>query len=68
MSKMNKALIIIGVVLLALAIIAGVFTTTQTQFFGLYTTSSIPYTAYAIPLLVGGVVLIIAGAFTGKKK
>jgi uncharacterized membrane protein YdcZ (DUF606 family) len=64
---MNKVLIIIGVVLIAIGIVAGVFTTTQTHLFGLYTTSSIPYAAYAIPLFVGGIVLIIVGAAAGKK-
>jgi uncharacterized membrane protein YdcZ (DUF606 family) len=65
---MSKLLIIIGIVLLVLGIIAGVFTTTQSQLFGLYTTSSIPYVAYTIPLLVGGLVLIIVGVVIAKKK
>jgi len=65
---MNKSLIIIGVVLLAIGIVAGIFTTTQSHLFGLYSTSSIPYAAYTIPLFVGGIVLIIVGAVTGKKE
>lgn len=65
---MKKSLVTIGVVLLAIGIIAGVFTTTQTHLFGLYSTSSIPYAAYMVPLLVGGIVLIIIGAMTGKKE
>ena len=65
---MNKYLIIIGVVLLVIGIVAGIFTTTQSQFFGMYNTTSIPYAAYMIPLLVGGIVLIIVGAFVGKKE
>lgn len=65
---MNKSLIIIGVVLLAIGIVAGVFTTTQSHLFGLYSTSSIPYAAYMIPLLIGGIVLIIVGVVTGKKE
>lgn len=65
---MKKSLIISGVVLLVIGIIAGIFTTTQSQLFGLYTTSSIPYAAYMIPLLVGGIVLIIIGVVIGKKE
>ena len=65
---MNKSLIIIGVVLLVIGIVAGIFTTTQSHLFGLYSTSSIPYAAYMIPLLIGGVVLIIVGVVTGKKQ
>jgi uncharacterized membrane protein YdcZ (DUF606 family) len=65
---MNKALIIIGVVLLAIGIVAGVFTSTQSHLFGLYSTTSTPYAAYMIPLLIGGIVLIIVGAVVGKKK
>ena len=65
---MNKALIIIGVVLLAIGIVAGVFTSTQSHLFGLYSTTSTPYAAYMIPLLIGGIVLIIVGAVAGKKK
>ena len=65
---MNKYLIIIGGILLVLGIAAGVFTTTQSQLFGLYTTSSIPYESYAIPLFISGTVLIIVGAVTGKRE
>ncbi len=64
---MNKPLIVIGVILLAIGIVAGIYTTTQEQLFGLYTTSTIPYAAYMIPLVIGGIVLMIVGALTGKK-
>jgi uncharacterized membrane protein YdcZ (DUF606 family) len=64
---MNKSLIIIGVVLLAIGIAAGIYTTTQEQFFGLFTTSTIPYAAYMAPLIVGGIVLMIVGAVAGQK-
>ncbi|MEK6849350.1 MAG: hypothetical protein AABY01_02145 [Nanoarchaeota archaeon] len=65
---MNKPLIIIGVVLLVIGIVAGIYTTSQDQLFGLYTTSSIPYAVYMVPLVVGGIVLMIFGAITGKKE
>ncbi|PIU29826.1 hypothetical protein COT07_04105 [Candidatus Woesearchaeota archaeon CG07_land_8_20_14_0_80_44_23] len=65
---MNKSLIIIGIVLLVIGIVAGAFITTQSHLFGLYTTTSTPYAAYMIPLLVGGIILIIVGALTGKKE
>jgi hypothetical protein len=66
--KTNKYLIIIGVVLIAIGLFAGAFTTTESQLFGLIDVSSIPYEAYAIPLFVGGIVLIIVGGVLGAKK
>jgi hypothetical protein len=34
----------------------------------LYSTTSTPYAAYMIPLLIGGIVLIIVGALIKNKK
>ena len=65
---MNKSLITIGIVLLVIGIGAGIFTVTRTHLFGMVTTSSIPYAAYMIPLLIIGIVLIIIGVVTGGKK
>jgi uncharacterized membrane protein YdcZ (DUF606 family) len=62
---MNK-LIIIGIILIVIGILAGIYTTTQTHIFGI-TSTAIPYAAYAIPLYVGGIVLIIVGALQHRK-
>jgi uncharacterized membrane protein len=63
---MNKTLLIIGFVVLILGIAATFYseTTTESHLFGLYSTSSTsnPYSAFSIPLLVGGIVLIIVAA------
>ena len=70
---MNKTLLVIGIIILALGIFANVFsvTTPQSHLFGLYSTSSSsnPYSIYSVPLLIGGIVLIIVGAVMkeGKK-
>ena len=69
---MNKSLIIIGIIVLALGIFANVYsvTTTQSHLWGLYSTSntSIPYSTYSIPLLIGGLILIIVGAIIKESK
>jgi hypothetical protein len=65
---MNKSLIIVGVVFLVIGLAAGVFTVTQSHLFGLFSTSSIPYAPYMIPLLIVGIVLIIIGAGTRGEK
>jgi len=65
---MNKTLVLIGAVLVIAGVIAGAYSVSQSQMFGMFTTSSIPYQNFAIPLIVGGVVLIIAGIFTGPKE
>lgn len=63
---MNKTLLIIGIVVLALGILANVYstTTTESHLFGLYSTSSTsnPYSNYSVPLLIGGIILVIVGA------
>lgn len=68
---MNKTLLIIGIVILALGIFANIYseTTTQSHLFGLYSTSSVsnPFSDYSFALLIGGVILIIVSAVGGKK-
>ena len=62
---MNKALIIMGVIVLIIGIAANIYsvTTSESHFFGLFSTTntSIPYVALAIPLVVGGMVLVLVG-------
>ncbi len=62
----SSALITIGAFLLVLGIVAVIFTTTQSSFFGLYNISSNPYEIYAIPLFIGGILLIVVGAAMTK--
>lgn len=65
----SNSLIIIGVILLFIGIFSGAFTTSQSHLWGLYSTNSTPYQSYMIPLLIGGIVLIIVGAvMKGSKK
>jgi hypothetical protein len=65
---MNKLVLIIGIVLVALGIISGLYKTEEKQLFGLVTTTQTPYEAYLIPLLIGGIILIIVGAVLKKEK
>ena len=70
---MNKTLMIIGIIVLILGIFSNVYsiTNTESQLFGLYSTSSTsnPYASYSIPLLIGGVILLIVGVvMKGSKK
>ncbi len=65
---MKKALIWVGVVFLVLGILAGVVRTEEEQAFGLFSTTSTPYVPYMIPLLLAGIILIIVGAFVGRKE
>jgi hypothetical protein len=62
---MNKTLLIIGIIALVLGILAQIYsvTTTEDYVFGLFTKSitTQPYDYLAIPLIVGGAVLIIVG-------
>ena len=62
----NKALIAIGIVLLVAGFLAMnyVETTTQEHFWGWFQTSQSdkPYANLAIPLMIGGIVLVIVGA------
>lgn len=65
---MNKILIYAGIIVLVLGILAGVYSVDQTALFGLISFTTAPYQAYMLPLIVVGVVLVIAGYFTGGKK
>lgn len=64
-----KGLIITGVILVALGVVVGVFQTSQSHLFGYFQTTSKPYQSYMVPVIVGGLVLIIVGvAFSGLRR
>jgi len=65
---MNTILVAIGVVVAIIGLIAGALVITTPQLFGLVTTSSTPYAQYMIPLIIGGIVLVIVGALVPSKK
>ena len=65
---MNRILIAIGIVVAIMGVIAGALVITTPQLFGLVTTSDTPYAQYMIPLIIGGLVLIIVGAVIPSKK
>jgi hypothetical protein len=65
---MNVILVGIGVVVAIIGLIAGALVITTPQLFGLVTTSSTPYAQYMIPLIIGGIVLVIVGALVPSKK
>jgi len=65
---MNRILIAIGIVFTIIGVIAGAIVITTPQLFGLVTTSDTPYAQYMIPLIIGGIVLIIVGAVIPSKK
>jgi len=65
---MNRILIAIGIVVVIIGLVAGALVITTPQLFGLVTTSSTPYAQYMIPLIVGGIVLIIVGVVIPNKK
>jgi membrane-bound ClpP family serine protease len=65
---MNRILIAIGIVVVIIGILAGAVVITTPQLFGLVTTSDTPYAQYMIPLIIGGIVLIIVGAVIPSKK
>ena len=62
---MNKTLVIFGTIVVIIGVIANIYTetTSQSQFFGLYSTtnSAKPYATLAIPLIIAGIVLLIVG-------
>ena len=64
---MKTAIIVIGIVILLLAALSYSYavTETDTYFWGLFKETDVerPYSNFAIPLFVGGLVLIIIGAF-----
>jgi len=64
---MNVILVAIGVVVAIIGVIAGALVITTPQLFGLVTTSDTPYAQYMIPLIIGGLVLVIVGAVVPSK-
>jgi len=65
---MNVILVAIGVAVAIIGLIAGALVITTPQLFGLVNTESTPYAQYMIPLIIGGMVLIIVGAVIPSKK
>ena len=65
---MNVILVAIGVVVAIIGLVAGALVITTPQLFGLVNTSSTPYAQYMIPLIIGGLVLVIVGAVIPSKK
>ena len=59
---MNRILIAIGIAVAIIGLIAGALVITTPQLFGLINTESTPYAQYMIPLIIGGMVLIVVGA------
>jgi hypothetical protein len=66
--NMNVILVAIGVVVAIIGLIAGALVITTPQLFGLVNTESTPYAQYMIPLIIGGLVLVIVGAVVPSKK
>jgi len=65
---MNVILVAIGVVVAIIGLVAGALVITTPQLFGLINTESTPYAQYMIPLIIGGLVLVIVGAVVPSKK
>ena len=65
---MNTILVAIGVVVAIIGLIAGALVITTPQLFGLVNTESTPYAQYMIPLIIGGLVLVIVGVVVPSKK
>jgi membrane-bound ClpP family serine protease len=65
---MNVILVAIGVVVAIIGLIAGALVITTPQLFGLINTESTPYAQYMIPLIIGGIVLVIVGMVVPSKK
>lgn len=67
---MNTGLLLIGIIVILLGIGAMIYEETQTtsELWGLTskTTTSNPYQEYSFPLIIGGVVLVVVGAFVGR--
>jgi len=63
----NSSVIVIGIIIAILGFIAGNYKETQTHLFGLYSTSSAPYSEFMIPLIIGGIILIIVGLVLNDK-
>ena len=69
---MENTLIIVGIIFIVFGLFAGVHTTSTTESFlgGLFTNEELerPYQMYSIPLIVGGIVLILIGALQNKNR
>ena len=65
---MNRILIAIGIVVAIMGVVAGALVITTPQLFGLVNTQSTPYAQYMIPLIIGGIVLVIVGMVVPSKK
>ena len=65
---MNTILVGIGVIVAIIGLIAGALVITTPQLFGLVNTESTPYAQYMIPLIIGGLVLVIVGVVIPSKK
>ncbi len=65
---MNAILVGIGIVVAIIGLIAGALVITTPQLFGLVNTESTPYAQYMIPLIIGGLVLVIVGVVVPGKK
>lgn len=61
----SKSVLIVGLVVLGLAILAYGFTTTDSaEFLGAEVEETdTPYRDYALPLAIGGIVLLVVGGF-----
>ena len=61
----GKTVLIIGVVVLVLGLAAQIYTVTTTEEEGILNQEETklinPYAGYSVPLMVGGIILIIAG-------
>jgi len=64
---MTRTLNIIAVVIIMIGVIAGVYTRTESGLFGITTTTK-PYQDYMIPMVLCGVILIVVGLVTDRKK
>lgn len=65
---MNRIIIAIGIAVAIIGVIAGALVITTPQLFGLVNTESTPYAQYMIPLIIGGLVLVIVGAAIPESK
>jgi hypothetical protein len=65
---MNIILVAIGIVVAIIGLIAGALVITTPQLFGLVQTESTPYAQYMIPLIIGGIVLVIVGAIMPESR
>lgn len=67
---MNATLIVLGIVAVVIGGFASMYTETQVQnhLWGLYqtTSTSSPYSGLAVPLVIGGIVLIMVGVASKK--